>query len=121
MAFVTGHLGVMNKSRDSKLEAGEPADLLLLDWSQINDENLRSDIDPIPVFFARANASHVVELIVAGRTVVKNGAVTNVDYPSARREVLERMRAGLKHEPLLGAMPMLEEAIKQFYQDPVCC
>ena len=52
---------------------------------------------------------------------MKNGAVTNVDYASARKEVLERMRAGLKREPLLADMPALDEAIKRFYQDPVCC
>jgi len=111
----------MNKARDGRLEAGEPADVLLLDWSKINDEKLRTDIDPIPVLFARANASHIAELIVDGRTVVKNGNVTNVDYPAARREVLERMRAGLKREPLVAALPALEEAIKRFYLDPVCC
>ena len=121
MAFNAGHLGVMNKARESKIEAGEPADLLLLDWGKIDDEKLRSDIDPIPVFFARANAGHIAELIVGGRTVVKDGTVTNVDYPSARKEVLERMRAGLKREPLVAEMPALEQAIKQFYQDPVCC
>ena len=121
MAFSTGHLGVMNKARDCRLETGEPADLLLLDWSKINDEDLRADIDPIPVFFARANAGHIAELIVAGRTVVKDGAVTNIDYASARKEVLQRMRAGLKREPLLAAMPALDEAIRRFYQDPVCC
>ena len=106
---------------DCRIEAGEPADLLLLDWSKINDENLRADIDPVPVFFARANAGHIAELIVAGRTVVKDGAVTNIDYASARKEVLERMRAGLKREPLLAAMPALDEAIRRFYEDPVCC
>lgn len=121
MAFCTGYLGVMNKARDGRLETGEPADVLLLDWSRINDEKLRTDIDPIPILFARANASHIAELIVDGRTVVKNGTVTNVDYPAARNEVLDRMRAGLKRDPLVAAMPMLEEAIKRFYQDPVCC
>jgi cytosine/adenosine deaminase-related metal-dependent hydrolase len=121
MAVSTGHLGVMNKARNSRVEAGEPADLLLLDWGKINDEKLRTDIDPIPVFFARANAGHIVELIVNGRTVVKNGAVTNIDYTAARREVLARMREGLKREPLVAAMPALEDAIKRFYQDPVCC
>jgi cytosine/adenosine deaminase-related metal-dependent hydrolase len=121
MAFNAGHLGVMNKARESKIEAGEPADLLLLDWGKINDEKLRADIDPIPLFFARANAGHIAELIVGGRTVVKNGTVANLDYPSARKEVLERMRAGLKREPLVAEMPALEQAIKKFYQDPVCC
>ncbi len=53
--------------------------------------------------------------------MTKNGAVTNVDYAAARREVLERMRAGLKRDPLVAAMPMLEEAIKRFYQEPICC
>jgi hypothetical protein len=47
--------------------------------------------------------------------------VTTVDYTAARREVLARMREGLKREPLVAAMPALAEAIKRFYQDPVCC
>ena len=102
-------------------QIGKGSFRLFLDWSKIDDEKLRTDIDPIPVFFARANAGHITELIVGGTTIVKNGAVCSVDYPAARKEVLERMRSGLKSEPLVKEMAALEQAIQKFYHDPVCC
>jgi cytosine/adenosine deaminase-related metal-dependent hydrolase len=121
MAFGNGHLSVMNKARDGALTAGAPADLLLLDWSRIDDEKLRADLDPVELLLGRATASHIDELIVAGRTVVKAGKVVGADYEAARREVLAQMRAGLAKDTLAAAMMALDGVIEQHYDTAPCC
>ncbi len=64
-----------NTAADGAVRAGEPADLLLLDWAAIDDDRLRPDIDALQLVLTRATARHIRELIVAGKTVVKDGMV----------------------------------------------
>jgi cytosine/adenosine deaminase-related metal-dependent hydrolase len=121
MALENGHLSVMNKARSVSLAAGQPADLLLLNWDEIDSENLRGDLDPLDLLFARTTARHIDELIVNGRSVTKKGKILGGDYDAARRDVLDRMRAGLGHDPLAAALPPLERAIAAHYHDAPCC
>lgn len=123
MAFVNGRLSVMNKTDGGVIAAGAPADLLLLDWAAIDDDRLSDTIDPLELLLKRATARHIRELIVAGRTVVKDGAVAGVDYPAARAEVLAQMRAGMGENSALGAaLPALDRAIAMHFQpDSACC
>jgi cytosine/adenosine deaminase-related metal-dependent hydrolase len=121
MAFGNGHLSVMNKARDGAIAAGAPADLMLLDWSRIDDEKLRADLDPVELLLGRATADHIDELIVAGRTVVKAGKVVGADYDAARHEVLAQMRAGLAKDTLAAAMTALDGVIEQHYHTAPCC
>jgi cytosine/adenosine deaminase-related metal-dependent hydrolase len=102
---------------------GAPADLLLLDWAAIDDDRLRDDIDPLTLVLNRATARHVRELIVGGRTVVKDGTVTGVDFPGARAEVLAQTRAGMAANATLArAMPELERALAAHFEpDSPCC
>ena len=46
MAFQTGRLSVTNKDDGGALAAGEPADILVLDWDAVDAERLRADLDP---------------------------------------------------------------------------
>ena len=78
-----------------RIRPGEPADILLLDWAAIDDDRLREDIDALQLVLTRATARHVRELIVGGRTVVKDGSVIGVDADAARAEVLSRMRSAM--------------------------
>jgi cytosine/adenosine deaminase-related metal-dependent hydrolase len=94
VAASTGRLSVTNSAEGGIIEAGAPADLLLLDYDALDDDALRDDIDPVDIVFARANARHIRELIVAGRPVVQDRRVLGIDLEAARREVLLRMRAG---------------------------
>ena len=66
MAFQTGRLSVTNKDDGGALAAGEPADILLLDWDAVDDERLRADLDPRDLLFARTTVRHIHELIVGG-------------------------------------------------------
>jgi cytosine/adenosine deaminase-related metal-dependent hydrolase len=123
MAFVNGRRSVLNRDDGGVIEAGAPADLLLLDWNAIDDDRLRTDLDPLDLLFARGSARHIREVIVAGRSIVRDGCITGIDYPAMRTELLQRMRAGLSaNAGLAGALRDLEGAIaRHFETEPECC
>ena len=122
-AIATGRFSVTNIDDGGVVAPGAPADLLLLDWAAIDDDRLRDDIDPFTLVLNRATAHHVRELIVGGRTVVKDGAVTGVDFPGVRAEVLAQTRAGMAANATLArAMPELERALAAHFEpDSPCC
>jgi Amidohydrolase family len=76
IAFANGRKSVTNLDDGGAVCAGAPADLLLLDWAAIDDDRLRDDIDALDLVLTRATARHIRELIVNGRTVVRDGVVT---------------------------------------------
>jgi cytosine/adenosine deaminase-related metal-dependent hydrolase len=122
-AMVTGRFAVTNTVDDGgTISTGAPADLLLLDWAAIDDDRLTDNIDPIELMLTRATARHVRELIVAGRTVVKDGQVVGADVEAARREVLAQMRAGMAaNAGLAAAMPALDRAMAEHFEPGCAC
>ena len=121
MAFGNGRFSVTNVDDGGALVAGAPADLLVLDWAALDDDRLYEAIDPLDLLFSRAKASHIREVIVGGRTVVKDGVVLGIDLPAARAEVIGRMRAGMGgNAALAAALPALERAIAANFE-PGCC
>jgi cytosine/adenosine deaminase-related metal-dependent hydrolase len=121
-AFVNGRLSVTNTDDGGVIGAGAPADILVLDWAAIDEDRLREDIDALLLVLTRATARHVRELIVGGRTVVKNGAVTGVDADAARTEVMGRMRRAMPDRATLAAaLPLLERAIAKHYEPHPSC
>jgi cytosine/adenosine deaminase-related metal-dependent hydrolase len=123
MAFANGRLAVTNVDDGGTISSGAPADLLLLDWAAIDDDRLREDIDAVELTLTRANARYIRELIVAGRTIVKDGKLPGVDLPAARAEVLAQMRAGMsQNAALAAAMPALDHAMAMHFEpDSACC
>jgi cytosine/adenosine deaminase-related metal-dependent hydrolase len=123
MAFRNGRLSVTNTDDGGALAPGMPADILVLDWDAVDHERLRPDLDPQDLLFSRATMNHIHELIVGGRSVVREGQVLGVDYPSMRDEMLERLRADMgKSARFAAALPELERAVAAHYQSqPPCC
>jgi cytosine/adenosine deaminase-related metal-dependent hydrolase len=122
-AVSNGRFAVTNVSDGGLIETGSVADMLLLDWAALDDDGLRDDLDPINILFSRATARHIRELIVAGRTIVRDGRVMGVDLPAIRHEVLSQMRTGMaKNGTLISAMSALDQAIVRHYlSDAPCC
>lgn len=122
MAFVNGRKSVTNVDGGGTITPGAPADLLLLDWAAIDDDQLIDDVDVLDLMLTRACSRHVRELIVAGRTVVKDGLVPGVDLPAARSEVLAQMRAGMRdNAAFAAAMPALERAVAMHFEPDCVC
>ena len=120
--FANGRLSVTNVDDGGAITADAPADVLLLDWTAINEDLLPNDVDPLVLVLTRATARHVRELLVAGRTVVKDGAMIGVDLPAARAELLSQMRRAMPgKDQIAAALPLLEQAIaKHFEPNPSC-
>jgi 5-methylthioadenosine/S-adenosylhomocysteine deaminase len=122
-AVGNGRFAVSNTNDGGVLAAGAAADLLLLDWATLDDDGLRGDIDPIHLLFSRATSRHIRELIVGGRSVVKDRQVLGVDLPAVRQEILAQMRAGMAANGTLEtALSALERVIaKHYLADAPCC
>jgi cytosine/adenosine deaminase-related metal-dependent hydrolase len=122
-AFNNGRFAVTNSSRGGAIEPGAPADLLLLDWGALDDDRLRDDLDPVDLLLSRATARHIREVIVGGRTIVRDRRVLGVNLDASRREVLAQMRAGMSaNRTLAAAMPALDLAIARCFEpDHPCC
>ncbi|MDR6657700.1 cytosine/adenosine deaminase-related metal-dependent hydrolase [Tardiphaga robiniae] len=107
-----GRFAVTNIANDGGLRDRADADMLLLDWNALNDDALRSDLDPINLLFSRATARHIREVIVAGHTIVRDGHVAGIDFTAARQEILAQMRAGMPSgQNLAGALAALDGVI----------
>mgnify|MGYP001810468169 CR=1 FL=1 len=122
-AWRNGRISVLNRDDGGQLAEGGPADMVLLDWTQVDDDRLRSDLDPRDLLFARVTARHIAEVIVGGRTIVKEGHVTGIDYRAMRQDLLARFRAAIANNAALAAaLPALEKAIAtSFAGDTPCC
>jgi cytosine/adenosine deaminase-related metal-dependent hydrolase len=122
MALKTGRLSITNKDDGGVLATGAPADILVLDWDTVDTEQLRADLDPRDLLFSRSAMRHIHELIVGGRTVVREGHVTGVDYPAMLDDLLGRLRAGMaQNAGLASALTELEAAVASYYGAAAPC
>ncbi len=120
IAFENGR-EALGAPKGGTVAAGSAADLLVLDRAAL-DEDAVMDLDPLELMFARARKQHVRELIVAGRTVVRDGKVLGVDLDAAHRELRAHYRAGFAARTgLRKALPNLEVAVRNFYMRNGCC
>ena len=122
-AVGNGRFAVTNVNDGGLIEAGSAADMLLLDWAALNEDGIREDIDPINMLFSRATARHIREVIVAGRTIVRDGRILGIDLPAVRQEVLSQMRSGMaKNATFMSALSTLDEAVAHHYApNSNCC
>ena len=122
-AVSNGRFAVTNVKDGGLIEAGSVADMLLLDWAALDNDGLREDLEPINMHFSRATARHIRELVVGGRTIVKDGRIPGIDLPAIRHEVLSQMRSGMANNAtLVSALSALDQAIARHYlPDPHCC
>ncbi len=122
MALKNGRRSVLNTEEGGALAPGQPADMLLLDWNAVDDDRLRDDLDPLDLLFSRTTSRHVSELIVGGRTVVRDGRVLGIDYPALRDDLMARLRSGMaRNGAFAAALGQLDRAIAQHFQSEAPC
>lgn len=122
-AWRNGRFSVLNRQDGGGLEAGAPADMILLDWSSVDDDRLRADLDPQDLLFARVTADHIEEVIVGGKTIVRNGHVLGIDYPAMLQDLLARFRAGMAgNAGFAAALSDMDKAIAAYFAgEAPCC
>jgi cytosine/adenosine deaminase-related metal-dependent hydrolase len=104
------------------LEAGAPADVLLLDRAAIARDPISSVVGDRDLLFARARKEHVRALLVAGRDVVADGRLANFDFPAAERELHAQARSGMAdHADWQRKTAMLPAALRRFYTSRQHC
>jgi cytosine/adenosine deaminase-related metal-dependent hydrolase len=94
-----------------ELAPGAPADFVVLDLDRLDRDQIMP-VDPLELLFARGNASVVRDVVVDGRTIVRDGRPTGVDLPAIEQELRGMYRAGVKQfsglerawAPLVGAL-----------------
>lgn len=73
--------------------AGE--DIVVVDYGALTRDAVFDDLDEAEVLLARMSARHVTDLAVAGRPVVRDGALVTFDFDAARAELVAQARAAL--------------------------
>ena len=76
----------------------------------------------VELLLAKARQEHVKGLFVAGREVVRDGAVTGVDLPALEAELLAALRKAVgTTADVRAAMPELRAALRTHYCGPLYC
>ena len=119
--LMNGRRSVTNNEEGGTLSAGAPGDILLLDWNTLDADRLMPDLNPLDLLFARSTARHIKELIVAGRSIVKDGRVLGIDLPAMNEDLHARFRHGIAgNATLAAALPGLERAVRDHFETPCC-
>ena len=101
--------------RDWPLAAGQPADLLVLDYAAIS-RDVALPVDERRIIAQRATARHVESLFVDGREIVRAGRVLGVDLDGAQAELDAQVRRGIPgFRDWLGVSAKLRERLGRFY------
>ena len=122
-AVSNGRFAVTNIKDGGAIKAGGAADMLLLDWAALDEDGLLDAPDPVNMLFSRATARHISELMIGGRTIVRDRRVLGVDLPAVRQEVLAQIRSGLTaNGTLASALAALDRTIAHHHvSNPPCC
>lgn len=116
LAAQYGRQAVSGIACNGTIEPGEPADLLLLDGARLMDDRLFDDVPVIDTLLARATAADIKQVIVAGRSIVENGAVKGFDYPAHMTELMAQLKAKIDPADTWRAtVRSLDAALKPFY------
>ena len=77
------------------LAPGSAADFAVIDLDRLDRDRIMP-VDPLELLFARGNASLVRDVVVDGRTIVREGNPTGVDLPAIEAELRSLYRNGVK-------------------------
>ena len=104
-----------------ELKPGAAADFVVLDLDRLDRDAIMA-VDPLQLLFARGNASLVRDVVVDGRTIVREGKVVGVDLEGIERELRGMYRAGVKQfGGLERAWGPLEGALGKWFEGQMGC
>jgi cytosine/adenosine deaminase-related metal-dependent hydrolase len=104
-----------------ELTAGNPADYVVIDLDKLDRDRIMP-VDPMALLFARGNASLVKEVVVAGKTIVRDGVPAGVDLPAVEQELRAMYRANAgKFENFQRMWPQLSERLGGWFEQQLTC
>ncbi|MEO1017184.1 MAG: hypothetical protein AAFY56_05765 [Pseudomonadota bacterium] len=115
-AMVSGRHTIIPNDVGGTLEAGKPADVLVLDRSQMVADCLDDAVEDAELVLTRATKSSIDRLIVAGRTIVANGKNVDFDLEAADAELIGQARAGWpEKQEGIAELHRLRAVIEDYY------
>jgi hypothetical protein len=79
-------------------------------------------VDPLELLFARGNASMVRDVVVDGRTIVRDGKPTGVDLPDIEQELRGLYRDGVRQFGRFEqAWPSLSASLGNWFETQLTC
>jgi cytosine/adenosine deaminase-related metal-dependent hydrolase len=103
------------------LMVGAPADILVLNLDALDRDAVMA-VEPIDLVFARASATHVARLVVAGEEIAHDGRLVRVDLDAAESALRHQYRANMRSRAaFLAAWGDLEPAVAANYREGIGC
>jgi cytosine/adenosine deaminase-related metal-dependent hydrolase len=104
-----------------ELVIGAPADFVVLDLDRL-DRDAIMDVDPLELLFARGNTSLITQVVVNGRTIVRDGNPAGVDLADVERELRGMYRKNVRQfSSFVEAWPPLEKVLTNLYGAQMGC
>ncbi|QDP25540.1 amidohydrolase family protein [Bradyrhizobium cosmicum] len=104
-----------------ELSPGNPADYVVIDLDRLDRDRIMP-VDPMALLFARGNASLVKEVVVAGKTIARDGACVGVDLPAIEQELRAMYRANAgKLGGFQRMWPSLSERLSGWFEQQLTC
>ncbi|MBR0816454.1 amidohydrolase family protein [Bradyrhizobium liaoningense] len=101
--------------------AGNPADYVVIDLDRLDRDRIMP-VDPMALLFTRGNASLVREVVVAGRTIARDGICVGVDLPAIEQELRAIYRANVgKLGSFQHMWPPLSERVSGWFEQQLTC
>jgi cytosine/adenosine deaminase-related metal-dependent hydrolase len=106
---------------DGAIRVGAPADLMVIELGTLDPDPIMPT-DPLDMFFARGNRSHVEEVTVAGRTVAQAGIPTGIDLAATETRLRQMYREQLpNYRGLMSAWDPLSREVQGWYRAHCGC
>ncbi len=110
-----GRFSVTGIAASAGIAAGEPADFMVVDYSKISND-VFMPLDEAALLVRRATSNHLKQLVVAGRMVVSDGALTGIALDQVQSELNAQVRDGMsRNRPWQQVSDRLRENLKAFY------
>ncbi len=104
-----------------ELIAGNPADYVMIDLDRLDRDRIMP-VDSMALLFARGNASLVKNVVVAGKTIVRDGVCSGVDLPVVEDELRAMYRANAGKLGRFQRMwPALSERLSGWFEQQLTC
>lgn len=104
-----------------ELVAGNSADYVVIDLDRLDRDRIMP-VDPMALLFARGNASLVKEVVVAGRTIARDGVCVGVDLPAIEDELRAMYRSNVgKLGSFQRMWPSLSDRLSGWFEQQLTC
>jgi cytosine/adenosine deaminase-related metal-dependent hydrolase len=109
---------VATNSRDyGAIEPGMPADFMILDYDAMAYDIIEGMVDELDVLLTRSTRSHVVDLFVNGRPILRAGRPLGIDLPGMEKDLLAQAAAqGQSMRALRPVMERSQMTLAEFYR-----